>query len=104
MEPGMTSTIALRVYNHNRVLDDLVSSVYFDFKELKAIQVLYRLWPQDCLLWCCSRACAVSALVLFVQVENMRALGLPVPDVKGNAGIRGPEFHKKRSVIKRIFG
>lgn len=35
----MTNNIVLHVLNKNLVKDDLVSTVYFDFKELKRLQV-----------------------------------------------------------------
>jgi hypothetical protein len=39
MEPSFTSTIAVSVWNYNVLKNDLVSTVFFDFKDLKEIQV-----------------------------------------------------------------
>jgi hypothetical protein len=76
MEPSMTSVIALSVMNKNVMHDDLVSTVYFDYNELKSY-----------------------------QAEQMEALGMRVPKVVGNAGVRAAAYRpQKRSLIKRVFG
>jgi hypothetical protein len=39
MEPSFTSTICVSVINKNVVKDDLVATCYFDYNELRGIQV-----------------------------------------------------------------
>lgn len=39
MEPSFTSTISVSVINKNVVKDDLVATCYFDYNELRGIQV-----------------------------------------------------------------
>jgi hypothetical protein len=76
MEPSFTSTIQVSVMNKNVVKDDLVSTSFFDFAELKEI-----------------------------QVAQMLALGLKVPKVSGNAGVRSKDYSgKNRSKMQRLLG
>ena len=66
MEPAMTSLVTVQVLNKNAVDDDLVSTVYFDYKDIKA-----------------------------AQVAQMQQWGVKVPQITGNAGIRAPPSKKK---------
>jgi hypothetical protein len=38
------------------------------------------------------------------QIEQMKARGISVPGIKGNAGVRDRKYNKKRGMVQRLLG